>query len=190
MKETAPQHRRSGKGKTVAAKPVVTEYYPSPLGLLCLTADAEGLRSVDFVEAAATVRTPRAGEPDPAKANDADAARTVLTATKHWLDVYFAGRDPGALPPLHLLGTPFQQCVWALLRQIPYGTTTTYGQLAVTAARQLGKDRMAPQAVGNAVGRNPVAILVPCHRVVGANGSLTGYAYGVNKKATLLKLEK
>ena len=104
---------------------------------------------------------------------------------REWLEVYLAGREPAFTPPLHLQGTPFQLKVWQLLLQVPYGTTTTYGQLA-----RLLDGRMSSQAVGQAVGRNPVALIVPCHRVVGAGGRLTGYAYGLELKRRLLLLEQ
>ncbi len=113
----------------------------------------------------------------------------VLAETKRWLDVYFSGREPDFMPPIRVSGTPFQRSVWALLRQIPYGTTVSYGGLAERAAAAMGLERMSAQAVGGAVGRNPVSILIPCHRVVGAGGSLTGYAGGVDKKLRLLALE-
>ena len=93
------------------------------------------------------------------------------------------------MPPIHMLGTPFQKEVWELLRKIPYGQTTTYGALAGQIAKQRGLERMSAQAVGSAVGHNELSIIVPCHRVVGGNGSLTGYAGGIGKKIALLKLE-
>lgn len=93
------------------------------------------------------------------------------------------------MPPLHQQGTSFQMEVWALLRKIPYGRTTTYGELAKEIARERGLKRMSAQAVGSAVGHNEISIIVPCHRVVGSNGSLTGYASGIDKKITFLKLE-
>ena len=105
-----------------------------------------------------------------------------------WLDAFLAGEEPAFTPPLHLRGTPFQQRVWRLLLEVPYGTTTTYGELARRLSE--GGRRMSPQAVGQAVGRNPVALVVPCHRVVGADGSLTGYAYGLELKRRLLSLEQ
>ena len=113
----------------------------------------------------------------------------VLEETKRWLDIYFAGREPDFLPPLHLAGSPFRQEVWALLRQIPYGETTTYRALAEAVARKRGLRRMSAQAVGGAVGHNPISIIVPCHRVVGSDGSLTGYAGGLERKVQLLRLE-
>lgn len=107
---------------------------------------------------------------------------------KAWLANYFAGRDPGALPLAAPVGTPFQQRVWALLAAIPYGQTTTYGALARILEQQTGR-RASAQAVGQAVGRNPVAVVIPCHRVIGADGSLTGYAGGLPLKQALLRLE-
>ena len=94
------------------------------------------------------------------------------------------------MPPLRPTGTAFQQEVWQLLMAIPYGKTTTYGEIAAVLAARRGIPRMSAQAVGGAVGHNPVSIIIPCHRVVGADGSLTGYAGGLNKKIELLKLEK
>ena len=102
-----------------------------------------------------------------------------------WLERYFAGRDPGALPPVQVRGTAFQKAVWTLVAQIPYGMTVTYGQLA----EHLGRSGAA-QAVGGAVGHNPTEILIPCHRVVGSGGALTGYAGGIRRKAALLALEQ
>ena len=113
----------------------------------------------------------------------------VFAETRRWLEVYFSGREPDFMPPLHLSGTPFQTAVWELLRQIPYGTTTTYGELAARLGADRGLPRMSAQAVGGAVGHNPISILVPCHRVVGSGGSLTGYAGGLEKKLRLLTCE-
>ena len=107
--------------------------------------------------------------------------------TADWLEAYFAGNPLPSLPPLAPKGSPFRQAVWALLREIPYGKTTTYGALA-QALRDRGTSAAA-QAVGGAVGHNPISVLIPCHRVVGADGSLTGYAGGVEKKKFLLELE-
>jgi len=119
-------------------------------------------------------------------AREAEPGRLpVFEALGAWLELYFAGRDPGPIPPVRTAGTPFQEEVWAMLRQIPWGRTVTYKGLAEGLGR-----RMVCQAVGGAVGRNPVAVLIPCHRVVGADGSLTGYAGGLWRKEALLKLEK
>ena len=113
----------------------------------------------------------------------------TLAETKRWLDIYFTGREPGFLPPLHPIGSAFRQSVWELLLRIPYGQTTTYGEIAQELAAKRGLARMSAQAVGGAVGHNEISILIPCHRVVGTNGSLTGYAGGVDKKERLLTLE-
>jgi len=121
-----------------------------------------------------------------------NASRTstaVLMQAEAWLDGYFAGRCEPVSFPLEPKGTEFQKLVWQLLRQIPSGKTVTYGELAKQAAARLGKPSMSPQAVGSAVGRNPISVLIPCHRVVGADGSLTGYAGGTQRKRFLLRLE-
>lgn len=106
-----------------------------------------------------------------------------MDSVRHWLDLYFTGEQPDFLPPVRLHGTDFQRRVWQALTEIPYGHTISYGELA----RRVGC--RSAQAVGQAVGRNPVAIIVPCHRVVGSDGSMTGYAYGLDRKKYLLSLE-
>lgn len=113
----------------------------------------------------------------------------VFSDVKRWLDCYFSGRKPEVAPPLHMIGSHFQRSVWGLLQQIPYGKTVTYGEIAKRLAAEQGLPRMSAQAVGGAVGRNKISIIVPCHRVVGANGSLTGYAGGIDKKVRLLQME-
>ena len=113
----------------------------------------------------------------------------ILAETKRWLDIYFTGREPGFLPPLHPIGSAFRQSVWELLLRIPYGQTTN-GEIARQLAAKRGLARISAQAVGGAVGHNEISILIPCHRVVGMSGSLTGYASGISKKATLLELER
>lgn len=148
---------------------------PSPLGEILLTTEEDALTGVWFA----------GGRYAPAIENIGSQETPVLALGKQWLEIYFSGREPDFLPPLRLKGTPFQEAVWALLREIPYGQTVTYGQLAV----RLGK-KMSAQAVGGAVGRNPISIIVPCHRVVGADGSLTGYAGGLERKRFLLALER
>lgn len=114
----------------------------------------------------------------------------IFRETRQWLELYFSGKAPDFTPKLSLSGTPFRLMVWKMLLEIPYGETTTYGRLAELAAKKCGRERMSAQAVGGAVGNNPISIIVPCHRVVGADGSLTGYAGGVDKKAWLLEWEK
>lgn len=114
----------------------------------------------------------------------------VFEETVRWLDIYFSGKAPGFTPPLKFYGSPFRREVWSLLLEIPFGKTESYGQLAARLAHNRGLSSMYAQAVGGAVGRNPVSLIVPCHRVVGRNGSLTGYAGGIDKKQYLLALEK
>ena len=113
----------------------------------------------------------------------------VFEDTRRWLHLYFSGTAPTFLPDLAPAGTPFQQDIWEILCSIPYGETRTYGQIAELYAQKHGILRMSAQAVGGAVGHNPISILIPCHRVVGADGSLTGYAGGLFRKTFLLELE-
>lgn len=116
---------------------------------------------------------------------------SVLVQTKKWLDLYFDGKNPNVNQiKLAPIGSPFRQKVWQLLLQIPYGTVVTYNELAKNIAKQMGITKMSPQAIGNAVGHNPISIIIPCHRVVGSKGSLTGYAGGIDKKLQLLKHEQ
>ena len=155
---------------------MIYDTFDSPLGSIRLCCDGEFLTAVTFAgQAYEEQHIPR----------DAVAgSHPVLEQTKVWLSQYFQGELPNFMPPFRLDGTPFQKQVWAALLQIPYGKTATYGVLA----KQLGCK--SAQAVGGAVGRNPISILIPCHRVVGADGKLTGYAGGVEKKEYLLNLEK
>lgn len=155
-----------------------TQLIPSPLGNILLSADEIGLTGLWFE-----------GEKyyaDALPREHIERETPILTDTKRWLDVYFTGREPDFTPPLHPAGSPFRQAVWQLLLEIPYGQTTTYGALA----KRLGGVHMSAQAVGGAVGHNPISIIVPCHRVVGTNGSLTGYAGGLDRKIRLLEMEK
>ena len=122
-------------------------------------------------------------------ADHAEGDLPVFEETKRWLDLYFSGRIPDFTPALHLRGTAFRRDVWEILLTIPRGSVTTYGEIASHIAAQRGLEHMSAQAVGGAVGHNPVSIIVPCHRVVGADGSLTGYAGGIERKAWLLALE-
>lgn len=114
----------------------------------------------------------------------------IFKKTKKWLDEYFAGKKPEISKlPLAPIGGEFRQRVWQILRKIPYGEVCTYGEIANIIAKEKGKAKMSAQAVGGAVGHNPISIIIPCHRVVGANGSLTGYAGGIETKIKLLELE-
>lgn len=114
----------------------------------------------------------------------------IFKQTKQWLDIYFRGNNPDFTPLLSYQASPFRQMVWKILTGIPYAQTMTYGEIASWIAKERGIAKMSAQAVGGAVGHNTIAIIIPCHRVVGANGNLTGYAGGIEKKIALLKLEK
>lgn len=156
-------------------------HYKSPLGGITMASDGNALTGLwfdgqkYFAEGLA----------------ETAAAKTlpVFDEAMRWLDIYFSGRRPDFTPLLNLKGTAFRKEVWQLLLQIPYGQTTTYGELAAQLAAHRGLKQMSAQAVGGAVGHNPISIIVPCHRVVGTGGSLTGYAGGLAKKLALLKLE-
>ena len=158
------------------------QHYASPLGRILLAADDVGLTGLWFEENQAHMgeglRADAEARPSP-----------FFDAAVRWLDIYFAGRDPGFVPPLHLTGSPFRNRVGELLLAIPYGTTTTYGALARTIARERGVERFSTRAVGGAIAHNPISLIVPCHRVIGSDGSLTGYGGGLERKIALLKLE-
>lgn len=158
-----------------------TNTYQSPLGEILLASDETGLTGLWFVgEKYFALNLDKEHE---------EKETPALNEAKWWLDTYFSGREPDFMPPLHMIGSPFQLTVWELLRQIPYGKTTTYGELAKRVAQKRGLSRMSAQAVGGAEGHNEISIIVPCHRVVGTGGSLTGYAGGIDKKKRLLTLE-
>lgn len=157
---------------------VFMQRYASPLGGLLLAADEQGLIGLWFDGARHfAANLPEARE---------EKRTPILDETARWLDDYFSGGQPDFTPPLHLIGSAFRLRVWARLLEIPYGQTTTYGALA----KRLGGVHMSAQAVGGAVGHNPISIIVPCHRVVGTNGSLTGYAGGLDRKIKLLEIEQ
>ncbi len=114
----------------------------------------------------------------------------IFVQTTKWLDIYFNGLAPNFTPPLQILtDSAFRWAVWQILQQIPFGQTTTYGQIAAEIARKKGLSSMSAQAVGSAVAHNPISIIIPCHRVIGVKGGLTGYAGGLEKKRQLLALE-
>lgn len=157
-------------------------YYQSALGNILLAADEAGLTGLWFE-----------GQKYFAHHLDREAEEKelpVFDQAKQWLDIYLSGKEPDFMVPLHLTGTDFQNEVWKILCRIPYGKTMTYGEIAKQIARKRGIDHMSAQAVGGAVGHNEISVIVPCHRVVGSNGSLTGYAGGIDKKIQLLTLEK
>ena len=113
----------------------------------------------------------------------------VLRETRRWLDEYFSRRDPGPAPAVRLQGTDFRMRVWGILQTIPFGKTMTYGDIAEVIAKEQNTGSVSAQAVGGAVGHNPVSIVVPCHRVIGSDGSLKGYAGGTDRKKQLLEIE-
>ncbi len=155
-----------------------THAYLSPLGVITLASDGEALTGLWFEgqkHFGAGLDREHMEKPLP-----------VFDQAEKWLDLYFSGREPDCPPPLRPRGTAFQEAVWNRLLAVPYGQTVTYGEIAASLALPPGSAR----AVGGAVGRNPISLLIPCHRVVGADGSLTGYAGGVERKKRLLALEK
>ena len=159
-----------------------TSRYRSPLGEMLLAADETGVTGLWF-----------AGQKYFARHLDKEQEEKeipLFATVKQWLDVYFAGSEPDFTVPLHFTGTAFQNEVWGILCAIPYGQTTTYSEIAKQLAARRGLPHMSAQAVGGAVGHNPISILVPCHRVVGLGGSLTGYAGGLERKRCLLALEQ
>lgn len=160
---------------------VCVQKYASPVGGILLAADEIGLTGLWFD-----------GEKffaDNLPAKHEEKESPTLAATKRWLDIYFKGKEPDFTPPLHPVGSAFRMKVWDILLQISYGQTVTYGWIARQLAAQEGLARMSAQAVGGAVGRNEISIIIPCHRVVGTSGSLTGYAGGLDRKIALLKTE-
>lgn len=158
------------------------QHYDSPLGRILLSADDAGLTGLWFEGQACFAR----GLPP----EHTEGHTPALSKTCRWLDLYFAGNEPCFLPPLHPMGSAFQLSVWHILLEIPYGATTTYGAIAKRLAKERGLPQMSAQAIGSAVGRNPISLIIPCHRVIGRNGRLTGYAGGLHRKASLLALEK
>lgn len=157
-------------------------HYASPIGEMLLAADDTGLTGLWFEEQQYyAMHLDRERE---------ERELPLFEQTRKWLDVYFSGKEPAFSVPLHLAGTAFQNEVWQILRTIPYGQTITYGEIARRIAVQRGVSRMSAQAVGGAVGHNPISIIVPCHRVIGSDGSLTGYAGGLDRKTYLLRLER
>lgn len=158
-----------------------TSTYQSPLGEILLSADDIGLTGLWFDGQKYFANT---------LSNECISQETrILAEAKEWLDVYFSGKEPQFTPALHPAGSAFRQAVWQILLQIPYGQTMTYGEIAEKMAERNNISRMSAQAVGGAVGHNEISIIIPCHRVVGTNGSLTGYAGGIDKKKALLELE-
>ena len=160
---------------------IFIQHYDSPLGAILLAADEIGLTGLWFDGQKYFARD--------LPAECVEQNTPALSEVKRWLDIYFTGKEPGFMPPLHPIGSAFRRSVWDILLRIPYGQTTTYGEIARQLAEKQGLPRISAQAVGGAVGHNEISILIPCHRVVGTNGSLTGYAGGIDKKVKLLEWE-
>ena len=157
-------------------------HYMSPLGGITIASDGEVLTGLWF---------------DGQKYFEANLLEEheekrleIFDITDKWLDIYFSGKEPDFTPPVSMKTTEFRKKVWEILLTIPYGKTMTYGEIAEKIAKDSGKAKMSAQAVGGAVGHNSISLIIPCHRVIGANGSLTGYAGGIEKKKKLLELEK
>jgi methylated-DNA-[protein]-cysteine S-methyltransferase len=155
--------------------------YNSPIGLLTIASDGESITGL-WIKGqkyfAATL-----------EAENSPMSLPVFERVKEWLTTYFNGKNPAFTPPLAPKGSPFRQAVWKILCEIPYGELITYSDIAKMIAKQSGKEKMSAQAAGGAVGHNPISIILPCHRVVGSDGNLTGYAGGLSKKVKLLELE-
>lgn len=156
--------------------------YASPLGIITMGSNGKQLTGLWF-KGQKYFDHPSSDRPQ-------HLSLPIFDETRTWLDVYFQGKRPTFTPPMLLNDTPFRKTVWQLLLTIPYGETTTYKDIAMKWARQHGVKSMSSQAVGGAVGRNPISIIIPCHRVIGTNGSLTGYAGGLDRKRWLLQLEQ
>lgn len=158
-----------------------THHYISPLGGITMASDGETLTGLWFDGQKRFAET--------LAAENEERDLPVFALADRWLDVYFSGGRPDFTPPLAPRGTPFRRAVWEALLTVPYGETATYGQIAAAVAERTGRPRTSARAVGGAAARNPISLIIPCHRVVGANGSLTGYAGGIERKRRLLELE-
>lgn len=154
--------------------------WQSPCGKIFLTADNNFLTGLWFYSQKEHLP----------KINCIEMEKEIFVKTKTWLKIYFSGKNPDFAVPVKLSGTCFQMEIWQILLTIPYGSTTTYGQIAKQIAAKKSIAKMSAQAVGNAIGKNPISIIVPCHRVIAFNGTPGGYAGGLDKKIMLLNLEK
>ena len=159
-----------------------THHYPSPLGTILTASDGDAITGLWFE-----------GQKYFAAALDReheDRDLPVFAETDRWLNIYFSCKAPDFTPPLRMKTTPFRRAVWEILLTIPYGQTVTYGEIAERIAKERGIKYISAQAIGGAVGHNAISLIIPCHRVIGADGSLTGYAAGIDKKRKLLEMEK
>ncbi|MHA6526735.1 methylated-DNA--[protein]-cysteine S-methyltransferase [Corynebacterium pyruviciproducens] len=191
---------------------IYTMQYESPLGPIVVSCDDDAITGLWFEGQKYFGSTLPAESPAPGSATPTPAPGSttstpspeatptpspatpqflhpLLAEATRWLDIYFSGRHPDFTPPLRLPSTPFRALVSEIMLAIPYGTTTTYAAIAAEVARRQGRSSSSAQAVGGAVGHNPISLIIPCHRVVGSNGSLTGYAGGLRRKVALLTLE-
>ena len=158
-----------------------TYYYTSPIGKITLASNGTNITGL-WMEGQKYF-------PSHLPADKTTTLLSVFRQTQEWLDAYFKGENPNYFPNIELKDTPFRVAVWEILKHIPYGETVTYKDIAKEVARQNNRQSMSAQAIGGAIGHNPVSIIIPCHRVIGSNGSLTGYAGGIERKIALLKLE-
>ena len=156
--------------------------YNSPVGSLTIASDGESITGLWIKGQKYFAGT--------LEAENSSMDLPVFERVKEWLITYFSGKNPAFTPPLAPKGSPFRRAVWKILCGIPYGKVITYGDVAKMIAKQSGKEKMSAQAAGGAVGHNPISIIIPCHRVVGSDGSLTGYAGGIKTKIKLLALEQ
>lgn len=160
-----------------------THIYNSPLGKITLASDGKNLVGLWFEKNRFFCECL-------SKETEANDELPVFEQASRWLDIYFSGRQPDFLPPLLVCGSDFRKRVCQIMLEIPFGKTVTYADIARKIASERGIKTMSAQAVGGAVGHNPISIIIPCHRVVGTNGSLTGYGGGIGRKVKLLELEK
>lgn len=160
------------------------KHYQSPLGAMTMSSNGEALTGLWFDSSQQNSRFLQG-----AKREKTNNSSKVFDEAEEWLNIYFTGRAPDFMPNISLDGTEFQKAVWDILLSIPYGEIMTYGEIADQIAKERGLECMSAQAVGGAVSHNPIALIIPCHRVVGKNNNLTGYAGGLEKKIELLKLE-
>lgn len=155
--------------------------YVSPLGDITMASDGEALTGLWF--------NGQKYFPELNSEYISEQSVPVFIQTREWLNAYFGGINPGKIPPVHLKGSSFRILVWDILKTIPYGQNITYSEIARQIAIKMNISKMSAQAVGGAVSHNPISIIIPCHRVIGVNGDLTGYAGGIERKIELLRIE-
>lgn len=200
---------KTNQRNPISAHSIMERFYPSPLGILRITFDESALLGLSFDEEFSATH-PSDKPISTAHSTEEQFSGTysslsesslhdmvqsqpeppIFQETKRWLDLYFSGQQPNFIPTLRLKTTPFRHLVYDILLNIPYSQTKTYGDVAIELAKRLHRPTMSAQAVGNAVAQNPILLLIPCHRVVGAKGALTGYAGGLQRKAQLLAWER